>query len=153
MLRLGLILVLLAGCGGPVAHVSSQQSAAIASTQNSSINSYRRAAGLRPLTQSARLDAIAARHANDMSRNGFFSHVGSNGSTVGQRARARGYDYCRISENIAKGQKSRDEVMRDWYARDSHRTNMLHDDIREYGMARAEGNVWVMVMGRSGCRG
>lgn len=115
------------------------------------LNDFRASEGLPALTQSDRLQQVAERHARDMAANGFFSHTGSDGSDVGQRAMETGYAYCTIAENIAKGQRSLDEVMAGWIGSPSHRRNMLLDRVTEFALARQTGNIWVMVLGRPGC--
>ncbi|WP_324754384.1 CAP domain-containing protein [Roseovarius sp. Pro17] len=106
---------------------------------------------LPPLTVSSALTQAAAAHARDMQANGFFSHTGSDGSGIGDRAHAAGYGFCFIAENIAQGQGSLDKVMEGWMASTGHRRNILSDGAREFAMVRTGGNIWVMVLGRSGC--
>lgn len=115
------------------------------------LNAIRREAGREPVTQSDRLSRVARDHARDMAQSGFFAHQGSDGSSVGERARRAGYGYCAIAENIAKGQRSLDEVMRGWRNSPSHRRNMLSPKYTEFGLARAAGDLWVMVLARPGC--
>jgi uncharacterized protein YkwD len=115
------------------------------------LNQFRAGSGKSALVLSDTLQKTAEGHARDMRDKGFFSHTGSNGSTVGQRARGNGYGYCLIAENIAKGQRNLTEVMHSWETSAGHRKNMLLKDIKEFGLARREGNIWVMVLGRSGC--
>lgn len=103
------------------------------------------------LTVSDALVRAAGAHARDMAQNDFFSHTGSNGSGIGDRARAAGYGFCFIAENIAKGQGSLDEVMAGWMGSTGHRRNILSEGAREYAVVRGEGAIWVMVLGRPGC--
>tara|TARA_R100000789_G_scaffold80847_5_gene76150 strand:+ start:12164 stop:12580 length:417 start_codon:yes stop_codon:yes gene_type:complete len=115
------------------------------------LNGLRAEAGLAPLSASSALEKAARRHARDMARRGFFAHSGSDGSDVMDRARRAGYRPCQIAENIAKGQRSVEEVVADWMTSPGHRRNMLNDGVRDYGMVRGDGNVWVLVLGRDGC--
>ncbi|MDV7402400.1 CAP domain-containing protein, partial [Arthrospira platensis SPKY1] len=55
------------------------------------------------LSWSAPLARAAQRHADDMRRNHFFDHDGSDGSTMSSRATAAGYRWRSIAENIAWG--------------------------------------------------
>jgi len=50
------------------------------------------------------LARAAQKHSTDMSINNFFSHSGSDGLQVWDRANAEGYEYRYIGENIAAGQ-------------------------------------------------
>ncbi|KPD12252.1 CAP domain-containing protein [Phaeobacter sp. 11ANDIMAR09] len=115
------------------------------------LNGLRAQHGLPPLGWSPRLEKAAWAHAKDMLRRGFFSHQGSNGSRVGDRVRKQGYSWCVVSENIAKGQPSLPTVMNSWRQSPGHRKNMLHREVREFALVRAQGNIWVMVLARPGC--
>lgn len=115
------------------------------------LNGLRAEEGLGPVSPSPRLEQAAMAHAMDMAENAFFDHRGSDGSAVGDRARAAGYGWCAIAENIAKGQGGLTEVLGAWANSPPHRQNMLLDDITDYGLVRAPGNIWVLVLGREGC--
>jgi len=118
---------------------------------NSLFKAARRSKGLKPLSRSALLDKIAQGHANDMSRNQFFDHVGSNGSTLGQRTRAQGYGFCWVAENISLGRSSEAEVFARWMASPPHYKNMVAGKPTQYGLAVAPGNYRVMVLATPGC--
>jgi uncharacterized protein YkwD len=62
------------------------------------------------LSWDGQLEFAAARHSNDMAINNFFSHVGSDGTTLRQRVPAAGYNYASAAENIGIGQSSVNEV-------------------------------------------
>ena len=115
------------------------------------VNAIRKQHGLGQLGASRKLTSAAAAHASDMETRGFFSHTGSNGSTLGQRVRKQRYRFCAVAENIAKGQGSLEDVLAGWMASPGHRRNMLNPDVSEFSLVRGGGNVWVMVLGRSGC--
>ena len=117
----------------------------------SSINALRSDRNLPELQYSKKLEKAARRHVEDMVRNGFFSHTGSDGSRVGDRVRRSGYGWCMAAENIASGQPSLADVMRSWNKSQGHRKNMLHKAVSEFALVRAAGNVWVMVLARPGC--
>ncbi len=114
------------------------------------LNAERAAHGRAALSKSAKLTLAAQRHADDMARNGIFSHTGSNGSSAGDRVKQAGYKWCRIAENIAKGQSSEAAVLAGWMKSPGHRANNLLPDVQEYGIARAPGDIWVLVLG-GGC--
>ena len=117
----------------------------------SPVNALRADAGRAALVYSDRRAAIAEGHARDMSARGFFSHTGSNGSRLSDRARRGGYAFCFIAENIAKGQPDLRSVVAAWAGSPGHRKNMLDGRATEIGLARSAGNVWVMVLGARGC--
>ncbi|MFY0596207.1 MAG: CAP domain-containing protein [Cognatishimia sp.] len=114
-------------------------------------NQYRAKYGLKPLHISRNLETIAEAHGEDMARYSFFSHYGSNGSDIGDRALRGGYQYCVIAENIAQGQRSAKNVTRDWINSPGHRENILDVDVSEIGVTRGRGNTWVMVLGSRSC--
>jgi uncharacterized protein YkwD len=111
------------------------------------VNEERAAEGLAPLQRNAELDAAAAGHAADMRANGFFSHTGSDGSNVGQRASQAGYDWSRVGENIAWGYPTAAAVMDGWMNSEGHRANILNAGYTEIGLAvDGEGSpLWVQV--------
>ena len=115
------------------------------------VNALRAAAGRNALDYSERLEAIAAGHAADMARRRVMSHESADGSGPGERARARGYRFCRIAENVAQGQRSLSEVIYAWSNSRGHRRNLLDRRVTEMGLARAPGDFWVMVLARPGC--
>lgn len=110
-------------------------------------NQYRVQRGLTPMTVSPALEAAAEAHGRDMVQNRFFSHRGSNGSRLGERVRRQRYRYCVISENIAMGTYNAQEVIQVWMNSRGHRRNILKRNVREVGVIRAGGGIWVMVMG------
>ncbi|WP_294614442.1 CAP domain-containing protein [uncultured Roseovarius sp.] len=115
------------------------------------VNAQRAQSGRGAVVVSPALTRAAAAHAGDMGKKGYFSHTGANGSSIGDRVRRQKYRFCFVTENIAKGQDTLDEVLRDWMASPEHRRNMLHESAVEFGLVRGPGQLWVMVLGRSGC--
>lgn len=122
----------------------------VSGAARSQVNALRADAGLDALEVSGALAQAATGHARDMAQNGFFSHSGSNGSGIGDRARAAGYGFCYIAENIAKGQASVQAALDGWMSSTGHRRNILSDGAREFALVR-EGDIWVMMLGRPGC--
>ena len=114
-------------------------------------NQYRAKFGLPPLQVSMLLERVAEAHGEDMARYSFFSHTGSNGSDIGDRALRGGYRYCVIAENIAKGHRSAKAVTHGWINSPGHRENILDRDVTEIGVTRGRGNTWVMVLGSRFC--
>ena len=114
------------------------------------LNAARAGNGLAPLSASAKLAAAARVHAQDMARNGNFSHTGSDGSKPSARVRAQGYGYCFVAENIAQGYPTAERTMAGWMNSPGHRRNNLSTKATEYGAAKA-GEYWVLVFGTPGC--
>jgi uncharacterized protein YkwD len=115
------------------------------------INSVRAQQGLTNVAYSKALEAAARLHAQDMARTGKFSHKGSDGSNVAKRVRRQGYSWCLVAENIAMGQTSLKQVMREWVASKPHLKNMLLPKAREFAVVEGPGNRWVMVLAAPGC--
>ena len=115
------------------------------------LNEIRADHGKGPVMLSDQLEQAAMAHASDMLRNGFFGHTGSDGSDLLVRVRRQGYHACFIAENIARSRRDLVKVMRDWMNSPGHRRNLLRADLANYGLARAQGGIWVLVLGRDGC--
>jgi uncharacterized protein YkwD len=112
------------------------------------VNGFRADSGRAPLVESPVATRAAEAHAADMASGGFFSHEGSDGSSVGDRLARAGCRWTAVAENIAKGQRSATDVVAGWAGSPGHRRNML-GRYGVYGAARA-GDVWVLVLG-AGC--
>ena len=117
------------------------------------VNAERRAAGLPPLRTETRLHVVAAGHAQDMARRGYFDHTSPEGVTPLERVRQGGYAPHRVAENLAKGLFEPAEVVRRWMLSSGHRRNILDPHVREVGIAvvaREEGQevlpLWVLVL-------
>lgn len=114
------------------------------------VNAFRLANGQTALAADARLARAAQAHADDMSANGFFSHTGQNGSSVGDRVKLQGYGFCFAAENIAQGQKGALEALEGWQKFEGHRRNLLSGNATQFAMAQSA-DYWVMVLGKPGC--
>ena len=75
------------------------------------VNAERTLHGLAPVTLDLQLDNAAQDHINDIAINDINlldpnvdPHIGSNGSTLGGRVQASGYQYQTAVENIGAGQ-------------------------------------------------
>lgn len=114
------------------------------------LNAERAKNGLPALAVSAQLTAAARVHAQDMTSNGFFSHVGSDNSKPSKRVGAQGYSFCFVAENIAQGYPTPARTMQGWMDSPGHRKNNLTKEATQYGAAKV-GDNWVMVFGKPGC--
>jgi uncharacterized protein YkwD len=79
-----------------------------------------------PIQLEPRLTAAAQAHSDDMANRNFFDHTNPDGVTWDQRIRATGIVTRATAENIARGQRSADQVMADWMASDGHRQNIVN---------------------------
>jgi len=91
----------------------------------------------------------AAIHAEDLCHHGRFSHTGSDGSSMVDRARRIDLEFRTLAENIAKGQQTADAVVREWMNSPGHRKNILNDDFDRVGVAKTrcpnDQPIWVQV--------
>jgi uncharacterized protein YkwD len=85
------------------------------------------------LTWDGQLEQAAYTHSNDMANYNFFSHTGSDGSSVSTRVTAQGYTWSSVGENIAAGQKDVDEVMTSWINSPGHCLNIMSANFTQMG--------------------
>jgi hypothetical protein len=98
------------------------------------VNQFRLQRGLYPLASNSLLDSAAAAHSQDMSQNNFFSHTGSDGSTMGQRLLAAGYNYTSAREDLAAGQENAALILADWSASPAHLPLLTDPGLTEAGV-------------------
>ncbi|AFZ66872.1 CAP domain-containing protein [Deinococcus peraridilitoris] len=93
------------------------------------------AAGKPPLARNAQLDAAARAQTNAMALHGYFAHVNPiDGSSAGERARAAGYAWTGVAENIAGGQTTPQEVVTGWLKSPGHCKNIM-GEFQEIGLS------------------
>lgn len=100
-----------------------------------------------PLAWNGRLEAAADVHTGDMAAHDHFNHVGTDGSTVGDRVSREGYAWRRVGENIARYQDSVEDVVSDWAESPGHCANLMDPSFAEFGAAERE-LYWTQVFGR-----
>jgi len=115
------------------------------------VNREREEAGCkREVRMDDRLRDAARAHSRDMATRGFFSHTGSDGSSPEERMREAGYGRP-LSENLARGPDSAEDVVRAWMRSSEHRRNIVDCDARGIGVGLAVRNgtpYWTQVFGR-----
>lgn len=94
------------------------------------------------LTWSHTLTVSAVQHAAEMHELGYFAHQSAAGLDVGDRLDALDYKWQFVGENLAEGQKTLDEAIRDWMKSKSHCMMIMNPDMKEMGMAKV-GKYWV----------
>ena len=116
------------------------------------VNYQRQKRGKQPLSLDSRLTKAAQYHSDDMAKRRKMSHAGSDGSSVGVRVKRTGYRYRAVAENVARGQDSSHEVVKDWMNSSGHRRNILSSKYTEIGIGIAygpKGPYWTQVFARS----
>ncbi|MFN3722935.1 MAG: CAP domain-containing protein [Paracoccaceae bacterium] len=115
------------------------------------INQQRQANGLSPLRQSSKLTSAAQSHACDMAGRNFFAHQRAGGPKLGDRAKANGYRFRHIAENIAFTRTpSVAQAAGMWRKSPPHWAAILKPEVKEIGLAVASGSgniYWVMNVG------
>jgi uncharacterized protein YkwD len=79
-----------------------------------------------------------------MDQNKFFSHTGSNGSTVGERVTKAGFVWRSCGENIAKGYPNEETVVQGWINSAGHCKNIMNPGFTLMGIAKS-GDYWTQV--------
>lgn len=97
------------------------------------VNAEREDAGCKPVKASKQLAELAGDFSRSMAIEGFFSHLGPDGSSPWDRAEELGI-LDLGGENIARGQESPETVVEDWMQSPSHRANILNCEYRTMGV-------------------
>ena len=99
------------------------------------INQARAEAGCPALVPDPALTRAARVQSQGMALDDYFGHRDPQGHGFAWRARAQGYAYRWIGENIAAGQPSAAAVVQDWLQSPAHRRNILDCRYVETGIA------------------
>lgn len=104
------------------------------------VNQERAEAGCKPVTVNSRLTSAAQKHSQDQADTGTMTHVGSDGSTLGQRITRAGYTWRKVGENVASGTTSPEYAMQMWMDSDAHRKNILNCAFKNIGVGVVDGH-------------
>jgi uncharacterized protein YkwD len=106
-----------------------------------------------PIVWNDTLETAAFGHSSYMQQSETFSHTGSGGSSVGDRATDAGYDWQTVGENIAAGYPTASAVMDGWVNSAGHCENLMAAAFTEMGVSKVEGvssniysDYWTMVL-------
>ena len=115
-------------------------------------NTERANLGLTPLVEHPLLDGVAQAYAGVLAEGACFGHECGEVPELAGRVGAVDYRWQRLGENIAAGQSTSDEVVRDWMSSPAHRANLLDPSFREIGVAVVPGVApygvyWVQLFG------
>jgi uncharacterized YkwD family protein len=106
------------------------------------VNKERAKAKLKPLASDASLSAMALVKAKDMYNNGYFNHTSPTYGSPFNMMKLYGIKYNYAGENIAKGQRTPQEVMTAWMNSPGHKKNILSPNFTKIGIAYYNGE-WV----------
>jgi uncharacterized protein YkwD len=132
-------------CPGALDTPTDATTADAAKTMTCLVNAERAKRGLRPVSRDADLGQAARKHARDMVRRGYFSHVSPGGSTLGDRLRSAGYGRgrgWRAGEALGWGTGSLatpNALVDEWLDSPPHRHILLDAGYRELGVGIAPG--------------
>lgn len=115
------------------------------------VNAERKKAGLGSVSQESHLQSAAQKHAEDMSKRNYFEHNTPEGKTPTQQIKDAGYPLTgkwTTGQNIARGQKTAEQVMEDWMNSPGHKKNILNGSFEHLGVGYvSSGNYWVQDFG------
>ena len=102
------------------------------------VNAERAKQGLKPLTLNTKLSNVATLKSQDMINKNYFSHTSPTYGSPFDMMKQFGITYRAAGENIAKGQKSPQQVMNSWMNSSGHRANILNSNYTELGVGIAK---------------
>jgi len=97
-----------------------------------------------PVVWNDTLELAAKDHCDDMLKNKFFSHTGSDDSNPGVRLARRNYSWTTYGENISHGHQTERSVVEGWIKSAGHCRNIMNPNFKEMGVAKA-GDYWTQV--------
>ena len=106
-------------------------------------NQERAKQGLPALKVDLELSKVAREKSLDMQKNNYFSHTSPTYGSPFDMMKKFGISYKAAGENIAKGQRTPQEVVNAWMNSSGHRQNILSSNFTHIGVGYvAEGNYW-----------
>ena len=110
------------------------------------VNAERAKQGLKPLTYDWELGRVARYKSQDMRDNKYFAHNSPTYGTPFQMMKSFGISYRSAGENIARGQKTPQDVVSAWMNSSGHRANILNSSFTHIGVGYvADGNYWTQM--------
>jgi len=104
------------------------------------VNRERARNNRRALKLNNQLNSAAQRHSDDMARNNFMSHTGSDGSTIETRLRGAGYRGI-AEENIGRYFPTAEQMVQAWMgSAHGHREAILCSNCKDFGYGYASGS-------------
>ncbi len=110
------------------------------------VNIERANNGLKPLTEDWELSRVARYKSQDMRDNNYFSHTSPVYGSPFDMIKNFGITYRSAGENIARGQKTPEAVVRAWMNSSGHRANILNASYNKIGVGYvADGKFWTQM--------
>lgn len=109
-------------------------------------NQERAKQGLAPLQIDEELSRVAREKSRDMATRGYFDHNSPTYGSPFDMMKAYGINYRTAGENIAKGQRTPQEVVNAWMNSPGHRANIMNGNFTHIGVGFVEsGNHWTQM--------
>ncbi|MCY8889571.1 CAP domain-containing protein [Bacillus spizizenii] len=106
-------------------------------------NAERQKQGLKPLQIDETLSKSARAKSQDMKDKNYFDHQSPTYGSPFDMMKSFGISYKTAGENIAKGQKTPEEVVKVWMNSEGHRKNILNPNFTHIGVGYVEsGSIW-----------
>ncbi len=102
------------------------------------VNIERSKNGLQPLKENWELSRVARYKSQDMANKNYFSHTSPTYGSPFRMMESFGIRYSAAGENIAKGQKTPQEVMTSWMNSPGHKSNILSPSYTQIGVGLAK---------------
>ena len=110
------------------------------------VNAIRVENGLTPLRAHWELSRVARYKSQDMKDNRYFSHTSPVYGSPFQMIKSFGLSYRSAGENIARGQRTPQEVVNAWMNSAGHRANILNASFTHIGVGYvADGHYWTQM--------
>ncbi len=98
------------------------------------VNAERKKAGLSPLKIDTELSNVARLKSQDMKNKGYFSHTSPTYGSPFDMLKQFNITYKTAGENIAKGQKTAQDVVNAWMNSEGHKRNILSKSFTHIGV-------------------
>ena len=110
------------------------------------VNIERANRGLAALEYDWQLSRVARYKSEDMQSNNYFSHTSPTYGSPFNMMKSFGIAYKTAGENIAKGYKTPEAVVKGWMNSPGHRANILNSSFTHIGVGYVEnGNYWTQM--------
>lgn len=110
------------------------------------VNEIRTSRGLSALKEDWQLSRVARYKSQDMRDKGYFSHTSPTYGSPFEMMKKFGISYRAAAENIARGQRTPQEVVNAWMNSAGHRANILNAQYTKIGVGYvASGNYWTQM--------
>lgn len=110
------------------------------------VNEERAKYSLPPLTENWELSRVARYKSQDMKDKSYFSHTSPTYGSPFDMIKSFGLSYRTAGENIAKGQRTPQEVVKAWMNSSGHRANILNSSYTKIGVGYvADGHYWTQM--------